>query len=216
MIFIPKTRMYMQLNSEQVELINSFLVKNDVIFDDIRYEIIDHIASDIEQNYQDLEFYEATRIVLKKWETQIKLSESIWVTTWASFPVIILKKLKSMLMPYSIMACVVFFFSILFSEYGLRVVDIIVLYKNELLIAYCVWLLMTLFFGLKMFFTKPYTTYKYANNRILYSIWISTIIFCVSNSIDRVILALLCINVFSSFFLIQNYKAHTRFLRLNY
>lgn len=42
----------------------------------MRFEIIDHIATDVEENYSEIPFHEAIKIVLKKWEAQIKLASS--------------------------------------------------------------------------------------------------------------------------------------------
>ena len=204
----------MKLDKEQVELINSFLVKNDVVFDDIRYEIIDHIACDIEQNFENIAFHEAIKDVFLKWEPQIKHSESIWVTTWASFPKIILKKLKRLLMPFGIMFTVVFLCSQLFSEYLSETLPIIILYKKEFLMVYCSWLFLMLFLGIKMYFTKAYTTYKYVNKRILYVICITTIIVFSSKSMDG-LLVFLGVNIFSSLFLVQNYKSHYKYINYN-
>lgn len=206
----------MKLTKEHIEVINGFLVKNEVVFDDIRHEVIDHIASDIEQNFENENFSEALKKVLKKWESQIKLSESIWVTTWASFPVIILSKLKKLLMPIGIIFITIVLLSNLFFDFSNSIMSFY--HKNRIILIsiYSVWLVVVLYFGFKLFFTKGYTTYKYVSKRIYYTIGISTIIVFSASSINILLLSFLFINLINSFFLFQNYKAHFKFLKLNF
>jgi hypothetical protein len=206
----------MKLTKEHIEVINGFLVKNEVVFDDIRHEVIDHIASDIEQNFENENFSEALKTVLKKWESQIKLSESIWVTTWASFPVIILSKLKKLMMPLALIFITVLFLSNLFLDFSDGIVSFYYENKKTLILIYIFWLALVLFFGFKLFFSKGYTTYKYVSKRIYYTIGMSTIIVFSASSINILLLSFLLVNLISSIFLFQNYKAHFRFLKLNF
>lgn len=205
----------MPLNSDQVELINSFLVKNDVVFDDVRHEFIDHIASDIENNFEDVPFHEAIKVVFQKWQSQINLSESFWVTTWTSFPKLILKKLKTLLQP----------FGILFIS-SLTILSLLLYYypeinesinKNRLYkIGYFTWLVISIGFGIKIFFSKGHTTYKYVFKRILSVILMnSIIIFSVSSNKDNIFISILICNIISTYFLVKNYNAHFKFLKDN-
>ena len=202
----------MQLNSEQIELINSILVKNEVVFDDMRFEIIDHIASDVEENYSDISFYEAIKIVLKKWESQIQLTDSFWVSSKARFPKIILDKLKQLFMPQ-----LVVFTMIMIAGYliNLNFPDEIAFYhqnENSFKIIYGIWFFIATAFAQKLFFSKGFTTNKYVFKRHFYFIYLWTIIFFLASRPTVLSLALLVANVVSSVFLYQNYKAHFKFL----
>lgn len=205
----------MPLTSDQIEVINSFLVKKEVVFDDVRHEVIDHIASDIEHNFQDVPFHEAIKIVLQKWQPQIMLSESFWVTNWTSFPILILEKLKTLLQPFGILfISSLTILSLLLSYYPEINEDI---NKNKLYkIGYFTWLIISIGFGIKIFFSKGHTTYKYVFKRVLSVILMNTIIiFSVSQNKDNVLISILIINLLSSLFLVKNYKAHFKFLEDN-
>ncbi|NHN26965.1 hypothetical protein FIA58_014875 [Flavobacterium jejuense] len=205
----------MPLNNDQIELINSFLVKNEVVFDGVRHEVIDHIASDIEHNYENVAFHEAIKIVLQKWQSQIKLSESIWVSTWSSFPVLILKKLKNLLQPFGILfISLLIILSLLLSYYPAITAKINKNISYE--IGYLTWVAISTGFGLNLFFSKGHTTYKYVFKRILYVIFMNSIIvFSDSANKDNVLTSILIINTISSIFLVKCYKAHFKFLKDN-
>ena len=51
----------MKLNEEQIKFIDKYLQKSDVIFVDVRAELIDHIASAVEEKMhsENLDFYDA-------------------------------------------------------------------------------------------------------------------------------------------------------------
>lgn len=202
----------MPLNSDQIELINSFLVKNEVVFDDVRHEVIDHIASDIEHNFEEIPFHQAIKIVLQKWQPQITLSESFWVTTWTSFPLLIVKKLKSFFQPFSLLCICLLVVLSFFLSYYPEVTES--LNNNKLFkIVYFIWLTFSIGFGLKLFFSKGHTTYKYVFKRILSVIIMSSIIiFSISEHKDNLLISLLMINIISTPFLIKHYKAHFKFL----
>ena len=203
----------MQLNSEQVELINSFLVKNEVVFDDMRFEIIDHIATDVEENYSEIPFHEAIKIVLKKWEAQIKLADSFWVSSKDSFPQIILSKLKRLFIPQVALFITVVIIGFLLKWYVPNTKNIYDNNKQTIQIIYGIWFLITTAFALNLFFSKGYTTNKYAFKRGFYFVSLWTVIFFFASSQSIVHIAILLANILSSVFLYQNYKAHFKFLK---
>ena len=51
----------MKLNKNQIQFIDGFLQRNDVIYVDIRAEMIDHIATGVEEKMkvEDIEFHDA-------------------------------------------------------------------------------------------------------------------------------------------------------------
>ncbi|RZL34595.1 MAG: hypothetical protein EOP00_31335, partial [Pedobacter sp.] len=149
----------MNLTIEQLELINSFLVKNEVIFDDIRHEIIDHIACDLEENYSDKPFPEAVKTVLKKWENQVKPGSSFWITSWSCFPKISIKKLEQLSFPQIVFFALFIVISSILNYFFTDMNASIIEYENLFKTIYSVWLVIVLFFSIKLIFTKPYTTY---------------------------------------------------------
>lgn len=75
----------MKLTIEQIALIEQTLVLNNLLFDDIKLEVTDHIASEIEalMNDNTLSFEENFKTVFEKWKPQLKPSFSglIGITT---------------------------------------------------------------------------------------------------------------------------------------
>ena len=203
----------MQLNSEQVELINSFLVKNEVVFDDMRFEIIDHIASDVEENYSEIPFHEAIKIVLKKWEKQIQLSDSVWVSSRSRFPKIILDKLKQLFIPQLVAFSVIMITGYFVNLYFPGEIAFYNQNENTFKIVYGIWFIGATIFGLNLFFSKGFTTYKYVFKRSFYFIYLWTVVFFFASRPTVLSLAFLVANVLSSIFLYQNYKAHFKSLK---
>ena len=202
----------MKLNEEQVELINSFLVKNEVVFDDIRLEIIDHIACDVEEIYADIPFPDAIKIVLKKWEGQVQKTSSFWISSWSSFPRIITKKLQQLFIPQIIIVSLIVITSLIINEFFSNVIVAFKTYESIFNIFYLVWLVVVSVFGIRLFFSRAQTTYKYIFKRNFYHIYLLTILtFFVSTR--GLMIGYLLINLSFTVFLVQNYKAHFKFLK---
>lgn len=203
----------MTLDKEQVELINSFLVKNEVVFDDIRYEIIDHIACDVEENYAETPFSEAIKEVLKKWESQIQMSNSLWVISWSNFPRIITNKLKQLFVPQVFMFLLILFISQIINLKFPKIIGDFMMYKKSFQIFYTLWFLCISIFGIKIFFTKAHTTYKYIFKRNFYMVYLFTVLlfFGYINGIES--FTYLFVNLSFTVFFIQNYRAHFKFIK---
>ena len=203
----------MKLDKEQVELINSFLVKNEIVFDDIRYEIIDHIACDVEENYAEIPFPDAIKKVLKKWESQIQMSNSLWVISWSNFPRIITNKLKQLSIPQVIVFSLILVVSLILNLYFPKVSDAFMVYEKPFIIVYALWFACLSILGIRIFFTKAHTTYKYMFKRNFYMIYLFTMVLSFSYSYGVIMLTYLFINMSFSVFLFQYYKAHFNFIK---
>jgi hypothetical protein len=66
----------MKLTASQIALIDETLVLNGLKYDDIKLEVNDHIASEIEVLMEEnsLTFEESTQMVFEKWKPQLKLT----------------------------------------------------------------------------------------------------------------------------------------------
>jgi len=73
----------MKLSKEQIAIIDETLILNGVVYDDIKLELIDHIASEIENNIgeNNILFEEAFYHAFENWKLQLKPSSSIWIGT---------------------------------------------------------------------------------------------------------------------------------------
>lgn len=203
----------MKLDKEQVELINSFLVKNDVLFDDIRYEIIDHIACDVEENYAEVPFPDAIKKVLKKWESQIQMSNSLWVISWSNFPRIITNKLKQLFVPQIYVFLLILLISQIINLKFPQIVDNFMTYLKSFQIFYIIWFLCISILGIKIFFTKAHTTYKYIFKRNFYMVYLFTVLLFFGYINGIVSLTYLFVNLSFTVFFIQNYREHFKFLK---
>lgn len=63
----------MKLSKEQIQFIDTYLKNNDVFYTDIRFEMIDHIASAVEEKMQkeNIDFYDAFKNYMVKNKTEI-------------------------------------------------------------------------------------------------------------------------------------------------
>lgn len=85
----------MKLSTEQIARIEETLVLNGVVYDDIKIELTDHIASDIEEIMmkQSVAFETALINAFDKWEAQLSPSSSLfWAPFWLNGPKLLLDK----------------------------------------------------------------------------------------------------------------------------
>ena len=85
----------MKLSKEQIAKIEETLVLNGVVYDDIKLELIDHIASEIENNLgkNDILFDEAFYHAFENWKQQLRPKSSIWIGTKNVAPRIVINKI---------------------------------------------------------------------------------------------------------------------------
>jgi hypothetical protein len=84
----------MKLTASQIAQIEETLALNQVVFEDIKLELTDHIASDIEVvlSQEEIPFEEAMVIVFEKWSPQLRPSTSFWTPNNLRLPRILLNK----------------------------------------------------------------------------------------------------------------------------
>lgn len=86
----------MKLTNQQIEIINQTLVLNGIVYDDVKLELIDHIATDIENQLenQEFDFEVALKKSFENWSDQLHLTKSFWVNTKKAVPRIVIDKLS--------------------------------------------------------------------------------------------------------------------------
>lgn len=84
----------MKLTTEQIAIIDQTLVLNGVVYDDVKLELIDHIASEIEVLMEEniLSFEENLKSVFNNWKTQLQPSSSFWIRNNKSIPKMVVYK----------------------------------------------------------------------------------------------------------------------------
>lgn len=103
----------MKLTTEQIAEIDETLVLNGLIYGDIKLELTDHIASEIEAEMQEKEtsFEVALKKVFQNWEEQLRPSSSFWTGSQNVAPKIIIEKFSSLTkrqFKFSLLSVVVF------------------------------------------------------------------------------------------------------------
>jgi hypothetical protein len=88
----------MKLTTEQIECINQTLVKKGVKFDDLKMEVLDHIASQIEYEMATTQktFPEAYNQVFDNWSEEFKLTRDFF-SLQSTYPKLVHSKLKNQL-----------------------------------------------------------------------------------------------------------------------
>jgi hypothetical protein len=89
----------MKLTTEQIATIEETLVLNGVVYDDIKLEVTDHIASEIEATMaeKDISFETAYKLAFENWEEQLRPCTSYWLRGNKAIPKIIVLKCVKMI-----------------------------------------------------------------------------------------------------------------------
>lgn len=84
----------MKLDKNQIHIIETVLDKLGVVYVDYKYEILDHIATEVEEKMiiHTITFEEAFQEVLKKWQSKFKKSSSVLFGYFWEMPEILLNK----------------------------------------------------------------------------------------------------------------------------
>ncbi|MEZ0007398.1 hypothetical protein ABH942_002779 [Flavobacterium sp. 28YEA47A] len=84
----------MKLDTNQIHIIDTVLEKLGVTYIDYKYEILDHIATEIEEKMiiHNIGFEEAFPAVLKKWQPKFKKSSSVLFGFFWKMPEVLLNK----------------------------------------------------------------------------------------------------------------------------
>jgi len=81
----------MKLTIQQIETIDETLVSNGLIYDDIKLEVTDHIASEIENQLENNQsnFTDAFEVVFSKWQSELKLTSNWWSSSFVAPKIVI-------------------------------------------------------------------------------------------------------------------------------
>lgn len=102
----------MKLTAEQIAQIEETLVLNGLIYQDVKLEIVDHIASEIEErmSHEEISFDIVYKSVFEKWKSALEISSSYaWLGAFFKAPRFVIDKLVA----YSKREALNIFFSVL-------------------------------------------------------------------------------------------------------
>ncbi|MGZ9677190.1 hypothetical protein [Flavobacterium sp. GNP001] len=86
----------MKLTTEQIAQIEETLVLNGLVYQDVKLEIIDHIASEIEErmSHEDISFDNVYKSVFEKWKSELEISSSSnWLGAFFKAPRFVVDRL---------------------------------------------------------------------------------------------------------------------------
>lgn len=153
----------MKLTIEQIDKIDVILDKLGLDFLDIKLEVKDHIACQVEENMSSGEIsFDASLIdVLKCWESKLILRESWLISNKKSFPKIVIQKLFKRFLIYN---ATLLFFTILsfyFFFSNRKSIDSTIFFSKYSSILYSCFFAIYIAFWIKMYFQKIKTSYFY-------------------------------------------------------
>ncbi|KGL62570.1 hypothetical protein [Polaribacter sp. Hel1_85] len=101
----------MELTTGEIQRVEHYLDVKDIKFIDIRFEVLDHIISDIESKItkENIDFETAFSHVTDKWNVHLKHSSSYMFGTMFSVPKIVLKKAKKRFSKWFFIPFLIFF-----------------------------------------------------------------------------------------------------------
>ena len=86
----------MELTTQQLQRVEHYLDKKNITYIDVRFEVLDHIVSDIETKMtkENLDFETVFYNVTEKWNTQLKETTSMFFGLGFSAPKLVIQKAK--------------------------------------------------------------------------------------------------------------------------
>ena len=114
----------MELTREQIQKVAEYLNVKKITFVDVRFEILDHIVSDIEikMTTNNSSFNEVFKEVATKWNLQFKDTSSVYFGLAFSAPEIIIHKAKKMYVKFYVLLFASYFVPLLlFTNYNFNI-----------------------------------------------------------------------------------------------
>lgn len=215
----------MKLTTEQIDYIEHTLVKNGLDFEDLKFELIDHIASEIEVKMaiEEISFMPAFYSVFDTWKAQLKPSQSTaFLGRNLVAPKIVIDRLSS-LKKRELLTGLVFCFIVTLLFYGMSTITVFrnVLHYVELIIpkTFLLTIIVLLVSKIVLYQSKLKTTYSVLFNKsFLLSVPFCVIIslggfsFFRTENIDDIRISAVAATVLYGFFLFSS----ARFLYQHY
>ena len=206
----------MKLTTEQINQIDTFLERNDVKYLDIKLELFDHIASQIEalMSDQNSSFEEAFTKITTHWKPRFRSSTSFLIGLFYSFPQIVLDRLLARMKKYHlIIICFSVFIYIPMFYYKVHFHSFLVPFNQLIDIITIVSSVVICFIGIRInIHTKP-TSYRFLVNQSAPIIILSFFILLLDHQVIELKLFYTLLILFQAIVAFQNYRLHTSFLK---
>ena len=206
----------MKLTTEQINQIDTFLERNDVKYLDIKLELLDHIASQIEalMSDQNSSFEEAFTKITAHWRPRFSSSTSFLIGLFYSFPQIVLDRLLARMKKYHLFIfCFSVFIYIPMFYYKVHFHSFLVPFNQLIDIITIVSSVVICFIGIRInIHTKP-TSYRFLVNQSAPIIILSFFILLLDHQVIELKLFYTLLILFQAIVAFQNYRLHTSFLK---
>ena len=155
----------MQLTAEQIEFIDQTLNEKGIKFDDIKLEVLDHIASEIENEMEvtNNEFPVVYNQVLNKWGEEFKLTRDFF-SLQSTYPKLVHSKLKNQMKKeviLSIITSIILIIIFQLVDNTKEKLEFILLIKDFLFYSFCTTGTLALLIKLWNLKSKATSTYKH-------------------------------------------------------
>ena len=155
----------MQLTTEQIECINQTLIEKGVKYDDIKLEVLDHIATEIENEMEvsNNDFPVVYNQVLNNWGEEFKLTRDFF-SLHATHPKLVNSKLKNQFKKeviLSVVTSILLIISFQLIDNTQRKLEFIHKVKDVLFYAFCITGVIALLIKLWNLKSKATSTYKH-------------------------------------------------------
>ncbi|SHF99364.1 hypothetical protein SAMN05444396_103307 [Flavobacterium segetis] len=155
----------MQLTAEQIECIDQNLIEKGIKFDDIKLEVLDHIASEIENEMEvtNNEFPVVYNQVLNKWGEEFKLTRDFF-SLQSTYPKLVHSKLKNQMKKeviLSIITSIILIIIFQLVDNTKEKLEFILLIKDFLFYSFCTTGTLALLIKLWNLKSKATSTYKH-------------------------------------------------------
>jgi hypothetical protein len=160
----------MKLTAEQLDLIDRYLEQKNLDFLDIKLELKDHWACEIEALIQEknMDFYEAVNLSFKKWKSSLSTSKNSWIINGRrTFPNIVYDKLKNTYILINIAFAFFVGFALFFTDEYIEMNHrLLALESLKFLLIFLAFVCVAMFFKIKKRELK--TTYSFNFQHILF------------------------------------------------
>ena len=164
----------MKLTAEQIDKIDVIFDKLGLDFLDIKLEVKDHIACQVEENMRsgEVTFDVSLTEVLKCWESKLVLRESWLISKKKSFPKIVIQRLFNRFLIYNITLVLFMILSYYFFQNYRQSINDSVFFLKYSKILYSSFFGVFSIFWLIMYFQKTKTSYFYQFKQNFYLVFL--------------------------------------------
>jgi hypothetical protein len=205
----------MKLTNEQIDLIDRYLEQRNLMFLDVKVELMDHLSCEIEQEMTDNDtpFESAASIVFERWEAELQTKKSWLIGLENSFPKLVVSKLfKKVLFHYGFVTLTVLIVGVILITGDLFLISDSVFSVYEILII--AFTIVYLWMKRKMNQSKIKTTYSFQYDYFYFPVFLAFIYLLIIDSvaIKTLLLLLFTINLpFACYFYFKHFQTLKKF-----